>query len=181
MSILDKDFDINEDATYRAAFLYYIARESKWHQVILLFDPDNVVDMNQLRNIFPDNKALYDVSQCTKGGYVDFVKQYVLPFVDAHINYLLIDNIDKTTDIECKDDFENLLRYMAKREDYDVFQNARNFSRIASTIDFAQVEGCLIMRCDEVPAFLQSFTYIMIDCRNYVQLATGMPQDKERE
>ena len=183
MSILDQDFDIDDDAMYRSVFLEYIVRESKYHQVILLLDPDNVVDMYQLRNKFPDNKDLYDMSQCQTGDYVDFVKKYVLPFVEGNINYLLLDNIDKIPDIDDKKDFETLLRYMAKREDYDAFRclNApvsdTKFTRM-TIIDFAQVKGRLIMRCAEVPEFLQKFTYIMVDCRNYVQLVDEMLADE---
>ena len=93
MSILDSDFDVTDEVTYRSVFLDFVVEESKYQQVILLLDPDDVVDMNQLRNKFPDNKVLFDMSQCKPGDYVDFVKQYVLPFVNGSINYLLLDNI----------------------------------------------------------------------------------------
>ena len=176
MSILDPNFDIDDDVIYRGNFLEFIVRETKYQQIILLLDPDNVVDMYQLKNRFPDNKVLFDMSQCNPGGYEEFVKQYVLPFVNGSIDYLLLDNIDKIPDIEERDEFEQLLKFMAKGEEYDPFQNIHNVGRIG-TLDFGNLNNHLVMRCAQKPEFLQEFTYIMVDCRNYIQLVNEMIED----
>lgn len=176
MSILDPNFDIDDDVEYRGNFLEFIVRETKCHRVILLLDPDNVVNMYQLKNRFPDNKVLFDMSQCKPGCYVDFVKQYVLPFVNGSINYLLLDHIDKIPDIYERADFEQLLKFMAKGDEYDPFQNIHDVGR-TGTLDFGNLNNNLLMRCAEVPEFLQKFTYIVVDCRNYVQYVDEMLED----
>ncbi len=120
------------------------------------------------------------MSQCQTGGYVDFVKQYVLPFAGGSINYLLLDHIDKIPDIRERTDFEQLLRFMAKGDEYDPFQNIHDLGR-TETINFGGLKNTLIMRCAEVPEFLQRYTYIIVDCRNYVQYVDEMLAAEKRE
>lgn len=185
MSILGNDFDFNEDNLYRDVFLDYIVRKSKYHQVILLLDPDKMVDMqaleNKINNDQDNGMAMFcDMSECQASNYVPFVIQLTRPFAQGAIDYLLLDNIDKIPDSEMREEFEQLLKYMAKREDYDPLQNITETNEKRVTLDFSK-EGRLIMRCSKVPEFLQNFTYIMIDCRNYAQLVNEKDVDSEKQ
>ena len=173
MSILDPNFDIDDKTESRLYQEQMIADEVLKHvggNSILLFDPHNEFNLTSLQNKLKGATKYYDLSQCKAGDYIDFVNHYVLPLVNGQIDNLLVDNIDKIPDIEDKDDFENLLRYFAKGDSYDPFQNfiyADDDERIKiiGTIDFERHKNRLIMRCTEVPEFLQRFTFIMIDCR----------------
>lgn len=170
MSILDSNFDIDEKTLVQEQMIAEQVLKYVEHSSILLFDPHDEFNLNSLRDKLEGVAHYYDLAQCKAGDYVDFVNRYVLPLVNGQIDHLLVDNIDKIPDIEDKDDFENLLRFLAKGEDYDPFQNFtytdedKRIKRIG-TIDFEQYKNRLIMRCAEVPEFLQSFTYIMVDCR----------------
>ena len=175
MSILGNDFDFNEDNLYRDVFLDYIVRKSKYHQVILLLDPDKMVDMqaleNKINNDQDNGMAMFcDMSECQASNYVPFVIQLTRPFAQGAIDYLLLDNIDKIPDSEMREEFEQLLKYMAKREDYDPFQNIHDIEPIKRGIEDFSKAGHLIMRCSETPSFLQSDTFTLIDCNNYVRL-----------
>ena len=170
MSILDSNFDIDEKTLVQEQMIAEQVLKYVENSSILLFDPHDEFNLNSLRDKLEGVAHYYDLAQCKAGDYVDFVNRYVLPLVNGQIDHLLVDNIDKIPDIEDKDDFENLLKYLAKGEDYDTFQNftyTDDDKRIkrTGTIDFEQYKNRLIMRCAEVPEFLQSFTYIIVDCR----------------
>ena len=170
MSILDPNFDIDEKTLVQEQMIAEQVLKYVEHSSILLFDPHDEFNLNSLRDKLEGVAHYYDLAQCKAGDYVDFVNRYVFPLVNGQIDHLLVDNIDKIPDIEDKDDFENLLRFLAKGEDYDPFQNFtytdedKRIKRIG-TIDFEQYKNRLIMRCAEVPEFLQSFTCIIVDCR----------------
>ena len=173
MNILDPNFDIDDDNILRVVFQDYIIKESDNFPVILLVDPDKVVDMQALKNIINDKKglAMYcDMSQCQASNYVPFVNQLARPFAQGAIDYILLDKIDEIPDCELRDEFEQLLKYMAKREDYDPFQNIHDIEPIKRGIEDFSKAGHLIMRCSETPSFLQSDTFTLIDCNNYVRL-----------
>ena len=173
MNILDPNFDIDEKTLVQEQMIAEQVLKYVEHSSILLFDPHDEFNLSSLRDKLEGVAHYYDLAQCKAGDYVDFVNRYVLPLVNGQIDHLLVDNIDKIPDIEDKDDFENLLRFLAKGEDYDPFQNFtytdddKRIKRIG-TIDFEQYKNRLIMRCAEAPEFLQSFTYIMVDCRLFV-------------
>ena len=110
-----------------------------------------------------------DMSQCQASDYVPFVDQLARPFAQEAIDYLLLDKINEIPDSELRDDFEQLLKCMAKRENYDPFQNIPGIK--SGTEDFGKA-GHLIMRCSEIPSFLQSYTFIAVLCKDYVRLTT---------
>ena len=184
MSILDSDFDIDDDLMYRSVFLQYIANEAENFLVILLVDPDNVVNMPNLQGVFPKKATkLCDMSQCQTADYVPFVQQFALPLAQGKIDLLLLDNIDQIPDSELKDEYEQLLKYMAKRELYNPFQNLVGTEyepvKRSENVDFSNVQ--LIMRCAEVPNYLQRDTYILINCQNYTQFVDEMPEDSQKQ
>ena len=170
MSILDPNFDIDEKTLVQEQMIAEQVLKYVEHSSILLFDPHDEFNLSSLRDKVEGVAHYYDLAQCKDGDYVDFVNRYVLPLVNGQIDHILVDNIDKIPDIEDKGDFENLLKYLAKGGSYNPFQNFTYMyddKRIkrTGTIDFGLYKNSLIMRCAEVPEFLQSFTYIMVDCR----------------
>ena len=177
MSLLAPNFDISEEKLRRWVFLDYIIKESDIFPVILLLDPNNVVDMQELTSeINGQGKglAMYcDMSQCQASNYIPFVNQLARPFAQGAIDYLLLDNIGKIPKSKLRDEFKHLLKYMAKREYYDPFQyipgSESGIKRGPEDFDKA---GHLIMRCSRTPSFLQSYTYIRIKCKDYVRLTT---------
>lgn len=174
MGILSPDFDIDDKTISRSVQSQMIVDEVLKHInhiSVLLLDPNDEFDLRTLQNKLEGETKYYDLSQCKAGDYVDFINQFVLPLVNGQIDYLLVDNIDKTPDIEDIKDFKNILKYLAKGGEYDPFQNViyteENNQRIKRTgvIDFDNYQNRLIMRCGTVPSFLDSFTYYVIDCR----------------
>ena len=185
MNILDPNFDIHDDDVHRLVFLDYIIKESDKFPVILLLDPDRVVDMQSIENRINNYSDLglamsCDMSQCQTSNYVPFVNQLARPFAQGAIDYLLLDKIDEIPDSELRNDFEQLLKYMAKKEDYDPFQNIHDVETDIKreTEDFSNA-GHLIMRCSETPSFLQSDTFVLIACKDFVRLtAEFVTKDK---
>lgn len=173
MSILGQDFDIEDKTTRRCVQEQMITDkvlENVEHNSILLHDPHDEFNLCSLQGKLKGVTKHSDLSQCKAEDYVDFVNHFALPLVKGQIDYLLVDNIDKIPDIEDKEDFENLLRFMAKGDSYDPFQNFnytdedKRIKRVGP-IDFKQYKNRLIMRSSEVPSFLESLTYFLIDCR----------------
>lgn len=175
MSLLAPNFDINDDNLYRWVFLDYIIKESDIFPVILLLDRNNVVDMQELTSkINGQGKglAMYcDMSQCQASNYIPFVNQLARPFAQGAIDYLLLDNIGKIPKSKLRDEFKQLLKYMAKREYYDPYIPGSESGIKRGTEDFGKA-GHLIMRCSRTPSFLQWDTYIRIKCKDYVRLTT---------
>lgn len=172
MSILDSHFDIEDTAILPGVIVEKVQTYIKAQNTILLFDPHDEFELRTLQDKLDRDTKYCDLSQCKAGDYVDFVNQCVLPLVSGQTGYLLVDNIDKIPDIEDKEEFENLLRFLTKGDEYDPFQNfiyTDEDKRIKKTgaIDFEQCKNRLIMRCGEVPSFLASYTYYLIDCRNF--------------
>ena len=93
MNILDPNFDIHDDDVHRLVFLDYIIKESDKFPVILLLDPDRVVDMQSIENRINNYSDLglamsCDMSQCQTSNYVPFVNQLARPFAQGAIDYL---------------------------------------------------------------------------------------------
>ena len=176
MSILSSNYDLDEKTIFRINQHKLILDEVKSYlksqNAILLCDPHSECDMHILQNNLVGPSKYYDLAQCKAGNYVDFIRDYVLPLVYGQIDYLLVDNIDKIPEIKDKTEFENILKYLAKREDYNPFQNysatPNDLIPNVGTIDFDKVKDHLIMRCEEVPKFLTDNTYFPVDCRNFV-------------
>lgn len=175
MSILSSNYDLDVNNIFRINLHKLILDEVNFYlksqNSILLCDPHAECDMHILQNNLVGSSKYYDLAQCKAGDYVDFVKDYVLPLVYGQIKYLLVDNIDKIPKIKDKAEFENILKYLARREDYNPFQNysvAHKDIPNVGTIDFDKVKDYLIMRCENVPEILTTNTYRAVDCRSFV-------------
>ena len=175
MSILSPDFDIDDKTIRRSVQSQMIVNEVLKNislKSVLLLDPHDEFNLCTLQNKLEGETKYYDLSQCKAGDYVDFINQFVLPLVNGQIAYLLVDNVDKIPDIDEKEDFKNILKYIAEGGDYDPFQNIlyadeeKHIVRVGA-IDFSKHSNHLIMQGGEIPEFLEPFTYVFIDCRQF--------------
>ena len=171
MSILDPDFGINNDLTLQENMIILGVLQNVENNSVLLHDPHDEFNLRSLQDWLNGKTWYYDVSQCKAGDYIDFVNHFVLPLVNGQIDYLLVDNIDKIPDIEDKEDFEILLKYLAKGEEFDPFQNFiysedERIKKIGAIV-FDKCQNRLVMRCGAVPSFLENCTYFLIDCRYF--------------